>query len=91
MRASSKTTASKPVVAMLLAGLFPLAGCGRGSGTGEKQHPDVLLLVVDTLRADRLGCYGYERATTPAIDALAARGAVFRRASAQAPWTLPAV
>lgn len=47
----------------------------------------VVLLVIDTLRADRLGCYGYPRATSPELDALAAKGVLFEHASAQAPMT----
>lgn len=58
---------------------------------GNGRRPDVLLFLVDTLRADRLGCYGYRRETTPTLDALAERGALFRRASAQAPWTVPSM
>jgi len=54
------------------------------------ERRNVLLYVVDTLRADRLGCYGYPRPTSPAIDALAAEGVVFDRAIAQSSWTTPA-
>ena len=46
-----------------------LAGCG------EQRHTNVLLITVDTLRADRLGCYGFGLAHTPAIDRLAIRRA----------------
>ena len=53
--------------------------------------PGVLLLMIDTLRADRLGCHGSGRETSPAIDALAAGGVRFERAYAPAPWTLPSV
>ena len=51
--------------------------------------PNVLVVTVDTLRADRLGCYGYPRPTSPHIDALAARGVRFANAYSSAPWTLP--
>ncbi|MBP1636718.1 MAG: tetratricopeptide repeat protein [Acidobacteria bacterium] len=51
--------------------------------------PNVLLVTVDTLRADHLGCYGYAGARTPVIDALAARGARFETAIAHAPITGP--
>jgi arylsulfatase A-like enzyme len=51
---------------------------------------DVLLIVIDTLRADHLGCYGDPEARTPTIDALSRRGAQYR-CFAQAPWTLPSV
>ena len=53
--------------------------------------PSVLLVVIDTLRADALGCYGAERPTSPNLDALAARSLVFEQAFSNAPWTLPAV
>jgi len=52
------------------------------------KQPDIVLVVVDTLRADHLGVYGYGRPTTPSIDALAGRGAVFTRAWSAAGWTL---
>src|SRR6185369_5300439 len=50
---------------------------------------NVILISFDTVRADHVGSYGYERATTPNVDALAAKSIVFERAIAQAPWTLP--
>ena len=53
--------------------------------------PNVLLICVDTLRADHLGCYGYSRDTSPHLDALAARCALFDRAFSNAPWTKPSV
>ena len=49
----------------------------------------MLLVVIDTARADKFGCLGDTRGLTPAIDALAQSGAVFEQASANAPWTLP--
>jgi arylsulfatase A-like enzyme len=53
--------------------------------------PNVLLIVVDTLRADHLSCYGSPRSTSPAIDALAVEGARFTRAYATGPWTKPSI
>lgn len=53
--------------------------------------PTVVLVIADTVRADHLGCYGYSRDTSPNLDRLAAEGARFQDAWAQAPWTLPAV
>ena len=79
--------------------------CGpvRGSGLGwflvlalltscsEPPRPqNAIIIVLDTLRADRLGCYGNERNTSPSLDALAARGVRFDQAFSPAPWTLPA-
>ncbi|HEV8363275.1 MAG TPA: sulfatase, partial [Gemmatimonadaceae bacterium] len=51
--------------------------------------PNVLLLVLDTVRALSLSVYGYGRPTSPVLERLAARGVVFDRAVATAPWTLP--
>lgn len=53
-------------------------------------RPNVVLVTLDTTRADHLGCYGYSQATTPNLDALAGRGVVFDHASAVAPLTQPA-
>jgi arylsulfatase A-like enzyme len=73
--------------ASLLSGFLAvlLAGCGgggaggpAGAGTADKR-PNILLLTVDTLRPDHLGCYGYNRATSPNIDLLARRGVLFRQ------------
>jgi arylsulfatase A-like enzyme len=52
---------------------------------------NVLLITVDSLRPDHLGCYGYGRNTTPNIDRLSHRGVVFENAFAQAPWTSAAL
>lgn len=49
----------------------------------------VILIVADTLRADHLSLYGYERPTSPVLENWARRGAVFERAYASSPWTLP--
>jgi arylsulfatase A-like enzyme len=50
--------------------------------------PNVLLVVLDTVRADRFSLYGYRRSTTPALERLAKRGIRFDAARATAPWTL---
>jgi arylsulfatase A-like enzyme len=52
-------------------------------------RPDVILISIDTLRADHLGTYGYGPATSPFIDSLAQRGVVFESAFSNASWTLP--
>ncbi len=82
----------RSIVARGLLALPLLAACSSDRGGAEpRSGPNVLMIVVDTLRADHLGCYGYERATSPAIDALAARGTRFDRAYTAAPWTMPSV
>ena len=50
--------------------------------------PNVLLVVLDTVRADHLSLYGYQRPTSPALERLASRGVRFDRARTAAPWTL---
>ena len=51
--------------------------------------PNIVLVVFDTARWDRFGCYGYERPTTPTVDALAAEGLRVETMIANGPWTLP--
>lgn len=52
-------------------------------------RPNILWIVLDTVRADHLSAYGYNRATTPNIDALAKEGTLYANAMTVAPWTLP--
>ncbi|MDX1649578.1 MAG: sulfatase, partial [Myxococcota bacterium] len=54
-------------------------------------RPDVVLVLVDTLRADALGIYGAEPSPTPFLDAFLAEGRVYDHAIAQAPWTFPSM
>ncbi len=58
-------------------------------GVPDPKKPNVLVISVDTLRPDHLSHNGYARNTSPNIDALVARGAVFENAYSSAPWTLP--
>ena len=61
------------------------------TGAAVRNHtPNVLLVTLDTTRADHLGCYGREAALTPALDELAARGTLFEQAFPSSPMTLPA-
>ena len=65
-----------------------MGSCGTDPLVVRK--PNVLIISIDTLRADRLGCYGYERDTSPVLDRFAAERAVrFANAIAESPWTLP--
>ena len=82
---------SRRLLACALAfGALPGLGC-RSATRPAPGRPNVLLVVIDTLRADRLHCHGARRTTSPHLDALAAQGVLFERAYAAAPWTLPAV
>jgi arylsulfatase A-like enzyme len=67
-----------------------VAACGRVAlPSGDPSVPDVVLVSVDTLRADHVGAWGYVRPTTPFLDTLAASGLRYGTARAPAPWTLP--
>lgn len=71
-----------------------LALCMTGAANtpaGEDGRYNVLLIVIDTVRADHLPCYGYARDTAPNICALAAKGTLFNRSISQAAWTKPSV
>lgn len=71
--------------------MLGLAACGRRPSDGDLRGKNVLLVIVDTLRADHLGCYGYARRTSPRIDGLAAQSVVFEKAYSHSPWTMPSV
>jgi arylsulfatase A-like enzyme len=71
--------------------LAALAACSPASQPENGNRPNVLLIVVDTLRADRVSAYGYERETTPVLDALAAQGVLASDVTAQASWTMPSM
>jgi arylsulfatase A-like enzyme/tetratricopeptide (TPR) repeat protein len=73
---------------IVAAGVVAIPGCARGARP-TPTRPSVLLVTIDTLRADRLGCYGYRAAVTPTLDGLAARGVRFAVAVAHAPLTAP--
>ncbi len=71
----------------LLLALALLPACAPDEPPAPPPRPDVVLYLVDTLRQDHLGVYGYERDTTPHLDALGAECVVFRRAFAPSSWT----
>ena len=64
-----------------------VSGCGK---TGPKKKLNVLVVSIDTLRADHVSCYGYGKPTTPNADRLAKEGHVWSRAYTTMPTTLPA-
>jgi choline-sulfatase len=78
------------VVASCLALAALLAWLGSRALRPRPGPVDLLLISIDSLRADHVGCYGYAAAATPALDALAARGLRFEQATTVAPLTLPA-
>jgi arylsulfatase A-like enzyme len=80
-----------PLVLVLLFAV--LAGCGGTDGQppAQRRRPKNLLVIsIDTVRADHLSCYGYERETSPRIDAYARRGVRFVNCISPSSWTVPA-
>ncbi len=69
----------------------PPLGLGARSERGSRRPPDVFVYVVDALRADHLGPYGYHRNTSPSIRAFAATATLYRSAYAAATWTVPSI
>ncbi|MBN8549029.1 MAG: sulfatase [Deltaproteobacteria bacterium] len=81
----------KLLLLVVAAGLLYLgyrAVLGRTASTASSR-PNLIFISLDTLRADRLGVYGYERPTSPFLDSWASGAAVFEHAVSTAPWTLP--
>jgi choline-sulfatase len=80
----------RSALAFLIVALAAAAACSRKPEPAPARTTarSVLLITIDTLRADHVGAYGYRRARTPTLDALAVRGARFDRAFAAAPITL---
>lgn len=70
--------------------LLVVASLGCSEPTPARK-PDVVLVVLDTLRADRLSCYGYPRPTSPFLDRLASEGALFEDVTCQFSWTRPSM
>src|SRR5512135_1717843 len=92
---SRKRRRAVPVLGAALLALGLLAAflvVGRGPGlfqAGAAPAPNLLLITLDTTRADHLGCYGFAQASTPNLDRLAGEGIRFARVYAPAPLTLP--
>ena len=74
-----------------ISGLFAFALACRTPPEFAPPKPNVLLVTIETFRADHVGSYGYGRNTTPNLDRLARQGAKLENAVAQAPFTLPSI
>jgi arylsulfatase A-like enzyme len=73
-------------IAATICAAVSIGGCGP-----RRRSPNLIVLVIDALRADRLSCYGNPHPTSPAIDAVAAEGVLFEQAMAQCSFTPPAM
>src|SRR5207253_573899 len=102
--ATRRRLVTRPGAAAVAAGLLAVIAAGAGRlvpapappaaparTPAPAGAPNVLLLMVDTLRADHLSCYGYTGGRTPHIDTLAAEGLRFANTFSQASWTRPSV
>ena len=73
-------------------GLVLLWGCATNTGpAGARGRPNVILVLLDSLRPDKLGCYGFREETSPEIDELARNGVRFQSVLTQCSWTRPSV
>lgn len=70
--------------------LLPALACNRAKPKLPAPPISIVLLSLDTLRSDHLGCYGYARPTSPRLDALAKESVLFEHARTPVPWTTPA-
>jgi len=85
-------------LAMAVLAAATAGGCGRNddpatlnpSFTADASSPNIVIISIDMLRPDHLGCYGYGRDTSPRLDEFAAQGALFENAVSSTSWTLPA-
>jgi len=82
-------------ISTVLPVLSLVSACAGGDRQPDHRQPDrppnVILITVDTLRADHLDAYGYQRETAPGIAAIAKSGVRFANAVSQAPWTMPSM
>jgi len=83
----------KALFLMALSALVATSACRRQDATSpvKRQHWNVLLITIDTLRPDRLSCYGYKAHNTPAFDRLANEGVRFVHAFCDVTWTTPSM
>lgn len=85
----SRTESLLPVLSLAF---LALAAPAAAEQAEEGQaRPNIVFVLIDTLRADHLGCYGYGRDTSPTLDEIAAESVVFTDAVAPAPWTCPSM
>ena len=84
----------KPVLIRVIGAILiavPLLSCRQGDRWPRPDPVNVIIVMVDTLRADHMSAYGYERETTPFISSYASQGFIFEHARSQASCTFPSV
>ena len=85
--ASQSIRAINAVLVFMSIAVLATACMGREARASSGNN--LIVISIDTLRADMLSCYGYDRPTSPAIDGVAQEGVLFEDVSATSPWTLP--
>ena len=93
LRGGEETIQSEPARAVIEAPSAASAVVQAPSAAGAQpaRRPDVFIYLIDTLRADHLGGYGYDRGTSPEIDAFAREATLYEEAQTSATWTRPVV
>ena len=88
---SRRNLKNRSVLVVLIYLCFALAPViSKSDGATEiRRKNNIILVSIDTLRADHLGCYGYQRPTSPTLDSLARRGTLFENFVSPTGWTLP--
>ncbi|MDH4271457.1 MAG: sulfatase-like hydrolase/transferase [Candidatus Aminicenantes bacterium] len=87
MSRKGRNEAAAIILSLFLAGI--LTSCGPAAKIPRPDH--IIIITLDAVRPDHLGCYGYSRGISPNIDRLAQQGVAFLNAYANAPWTKPSV
>jgi arylsulfatase A-like enzyme len=88
---------SKPASRVVLITCFLIVTCGlavtglSAADAADREPSSVIVIIIDTVRADHLGCYGYDRETSPNLDAFARESVFFSNAISLAPWTTPSI
>jgi len=91
-----RVTRMKQLILLLFLIIISLLSTNRAlSQDNQKENTkndyNIVLITIDTLRADHLSCYGYERSTTPNIDKIAEQGIIYKNAIAPSSWTVPSM
>ena len=91
MASGDASVDGKPITVLLPAAPAAAPSVTGAESTLPELRPNLIIYLIDTLRADHLGCYGYARPTSPHIDRFAAESIRFENGRAQSSWTKPAV
>ena len=80
-----------PIYILLFLSITFACSCNNSRAYSSQEDFNIVLITIDTLRADHLSCYGYDRETSPNIDNIANQGILFKNAIAPSSWTVPSM